>query len=446
VQIEIRPRVALLGLTVAIVLADSSVVTIALPEILARYDVEIATLAWVLTSYNLALALAAVPAAFLARRRPVPVFALAVVVFAAASLVCALAPSFGVLVAGRTVQGLAGAAAVCAALDLLSDATGADAPAARIWALAGILGAAVGPAVGGILTQLLGWESIFFVQAPLVLLVLATLRDARSARVPEPAERPHLAANMALLLVSAALVAALFLLVLLLINGWRLEPLTAGLVVTVMPVAAIVAARYAGRVTPMWARAASGTILIAGGLAALGWLPHAGAVWTLLPQLAIGAGLGLALSALTERALAGRSAQAVHGGWTIAARHAGVVLGLLLLTPIFTADLERNEDDALAAGTAAVLDSDISPLQKIGVARDILVAVDDAKEEARIPDVADVVGGDEDDPAYAALIDELQEQLDRAATNTFSRSFLAAAVLGLLALVPIVLGRRDVSV
>ena len=443
-QVTVRPRVSLLGLTVAIVLADSSVVTIALPDILARFDVEIATLAWVLTAYNLALALAAVPAAFVARRRPVPVFGVGVVVFAAASLSCALAPSFDVLVAARAVQGVAGAAVVCSALDLLTGATGDDATAARTWALAGVLGAAIGPAVGGILTQLLGWESIFVVQVPLLLVALLALRGAVAPRIPEPAERPHIAANLALLLVSAALVAALFLLVLLLINGWRIDPLAAGLIVTVMPLAAIVAARYSRRIPSPWVRAASGTILIAGGLAALGWLPHAGALWTVPPQIAVGAGLGLALSALTERALAGRSAQAVHGGWTIAARHAGVVLGLVLLTPIFTADLERNEKDALAAGTAAVVDSHISPLQKLGVARDILVAVDDAKSEARIPDVSDIVGTQDD--AHADLASKLQEQLDRAATNTASRSFLAAALIALCALVPIVVGRRDMSV
>ena len=98
------------------------------------------------------------------------------------------------------------------------------------------------------------------------------------------------------------------------------------------------------------------------------------------------AGLGLALSALTERALAGRSAQAVHGGWTIAARHAGVVLGLLLLTPIFTADLERNEDDALAAGTAAVLDSRIPPLDKLGSRATSSSRSTRRSAEARVPD------------------------------------------------------------
>jgi hypothetical protein len=233
--------------------------------------------------------------------------------------------------------------------------------------------------------------------------------------------------------------------VILLINGWRLSPLAAGAVVTVMPLAAIGAARFAGGITPLWARAASGVILIAGGLAALGWLPEAGAAWTVPPQLAVGAGLGLALSALTERALAGRSSQAVHGGWTLAARHAGVVLGLLLLTPIFTADLEENRDEALAAGTAYVLDSEIRPLEKIGLARAILAAVDDAEAEARVPDVGEVVESRGDGEAYRELAGSLQDQLDRAATNAFSRSFLAAALLGLAALVPILLDRRDVT-
>jgi MFS family permease len=367
------------------------------------------------------------------------------VAFATASLVAAFAPSFDVLVGARTVQGAAGAAVVCAALGLLAAETGADAPAARIWALAGILGAACGPAIGGILTELLGWESIFVVQAPFALVTLAALVGAGAVPALQPLERPHLGANAALLLVSGALVAALFLLVILLINGWRLSPLAAGAVVTVMPLAAIGAARFAGGITPLWARAASGVILIAGGLAALGWLPEAGAAWTVPPQLAVGAGLGLALSALTERALAGRSSQAVHGGWTLAARHAGVVLGLLLLTPIFTADLEENRDEALAAGTAYVLDSEIRPLEKIGLARAILAAVDDAEAEARVPDVGEVVESRGDGEAYRELAGSLQDQLDRAATNAFSRSFLAAALLGLAALVPILLDRRDVT-
>src|SRR6187455_3323004 len=189
-------------MSVGLVLADSSVVTIALPEILARYDVQIATLAWALTSYNLALALAALPAAFLARRTPTWVFGAGTVCFAAASLVCGFASSFGLLVSARAVQGAAGAAVVCGALALLAGVAGGDAPAARIWAFAGVIGAALGPAAGGVLTQLFGWESIFLVQAPVALAALLTLRGARAVPDLRPIERPHIGANAALLLLS----------------------------------------------------------------------------------------------------------------------------------------------------------------------------------------------------------------------------------------------------
>jgi hypothetical protein len=121
------------------------------------------------------------------------------------------------------------------------------------------------------------------------------------------------------------------------------------------------------------------------------------------------------------------------------------VLGLVLFTPLFTADLERNEDDALSAGTAVVLESEIPPLEKIGVARDMLVAVNKAQEDVTVPDVSDAIDH-EDESAYRELASELQKQLNRAVTNAFSRSFLAAAALGLLALVPILIGRRDVTV
>ncbi len=75
------------------------------------------------------------------------------------------------------------------------------------------------------------------------------------------------------------------------------------------------------------------------------------------PQVLVGVGLALVLSALTETALGGRAPQAIHGGWTISARHAGVVIGLLALTPVFTSDIAQQRNDAIDAGTAVVLDS-----------------------------------------------------------------------------------------
>jgi hypothetical protein len=159
----------------------------------------------------------------------------------------------------------------------------------------------------------------------------------------------------------------------------------------------------------------------------------------------VGAGMGLALVALTERALAGRGDQVVHGGWTIAARHAGVVLGLLLLSPVLSSALERNQDAAVRGGAAEVLDSDIPALDKLLVAQDVLDEVDRAKEDGKLPDVDAVFDDRPDTDEYRALVGALRDQLDRAVTNAFSRPFLLAAALALAALVPLGLGRWERS-
>ncbi|HUF01204.1 MAG TPA: MFS transporter [Gaiellaceae bacterium] len=435
-------RSGLLGLAIGLALADSSIVTLALPEILRQFDVEITTVAWVLTSYNLVLAVAAVPAAYLARRRPRPVFVAGAIVFSLSSLACGLALSFETLVGARCVQAVGGALVVTAALDLLSQTSGSDARAARIWVSAGVLGAALGPAAGGILTELVGWESIFLVQVPLALATLAVARSVAASPVPRPAGRPHVAPNLALLLLSGGLVAALFLVVLLLVDGWGMSPAEAGLVVTVMPVAAIATARVARRAAsgPTWV--AAGVVLVGGGLAGLALLPRSGWAWTVAPQLLVGAGIGLALLGLTERAVAGRADQVVHGGWTLAARHAGVVLGLLLLAPVLTSALEHNEDDALRAGAASVLDSRIPPLDKLGVAQDVLEQVE-AAGASRRPNLAAAFEGRPETEEYRSLLSELGDELDRAVTNAFSGPFLLAAALALAALVPVWIRRGE---
>ena len=185
------------------------------------------------------------PAAYLARSRASDLVCRAgLVVFAAASLGCALAPSFEVLLISRGVQALGGAAAVCAALELLPAQLGSERRAAAVWAAAGALGAAAGPAIGGFLTQAISWEAIFYVQVPLALAAAVLLpRATGAARSAAPAGRPHIAANVALGLLSASLTAALFLVVLLLINGWGHSPLSAAAVVTVMPLASLVSYR-----------------------------------------------------------------------------------------------------------------------------------------------------------------------------------------------------------
>ncbi len=434
-------RRGLLALGVGLALADSSIVTLALPEILGDFDVAITSVAWVLTSFNLVLAVAALPAAFVSRRRPRESYAAGVVVFAAASLVCGLAPSFAVLVGARCVQAVGAALLVTAALDLLSQ-DGGDEGAVRVWVGAGVVGAALGPAAGGVLTQLLGWESIFLAQVPVAVLVLLALGGVEARPAPGPIGRPSFAANAALLFVAGGLVAALFLVVLLLVDGWGMEPAAAGVVVTVMPLTAIAVGRVRPRSLGEVTGIACGVVLLSGGLATLALMPRAGWGWTIPPQLLVGAGLGLTLGGLTELAVRDRPDQVVHGGWTLSARHAGVVLGLLLLAPVLTSALDENRDEAIRAGAAVVLDSEIPPLDKLGVAQDVLAEVDRSRDAGELPDVERALADRPDDDEWRALVDALQDQLDRAVTSAFSGPFLLAAALTLCALLPLPFLRR----
>jgi predicted MFS family arabinose efflux permease len=438
--------VAALSLITAVVLGDSGVVTLALPEILRDFGTAVGGVAWVLIAFNLVLALVAVPAARVcARRDPATATAVGLVGFAAATTVCAAAPSLGVLIAARTIQAAGGALVVVGSLELFVYATGAERVGARRWAAAGVAGAALGPVAGGLLTWAFSWRAIFAVQVPVVLLALPAVvalrrpvARRRENRDTSP-DRPHVLANLALASLSAALTAALFLLVLLLVDGWRNSPAVAAVAVIAVPVSALAAGPvFRGLRAGTRSEALAGSVLIAGGLTGLALLPGAELAWTVAPQMLVGLGLGLSVDSLTAAALRDRVPRALHGGWTIAARHAGVVVGLAILTPIFTADLRHAETPAKEAVAGLVLDAGLPASAKLDLADRLgrrLVA-----ERGRVPDVR---------PAFktlrlpatqtrtaAALELALEDQLKRAATSAFGTAFLVAAGLALLALGP----------
>ena len=441
--------VFLLALAVGLVLADSSVVTLALPDILRDLDTSVATVAWVLIAFNLALALAALPGWRLARERPRAAFSVALVLFALASAACAAAPSMAVLIAARVAQGIFGAVVVAAALDLLVARVGSR-RAVGLWAASGVLGAALGPAAGGFLTEAFSWQAMFALQAPVALLALAGARGAvdptaaAQATAAAARSRPPIIPLVALAFVSAALAAALFLLVVLLIEGWRHSPGEAALTVTAMPIAALLAGRWGRAHAHGLGLALAGCLLIAGGLAALGLLPGSEPLWTLAPQLAIGTGLGLALAALINVSVGGSDAAqdpSKPAAWTIAARHAGIVAGLLILTPIFTADLDAARVPAERAGLARLLDAPLSLGTKIDLARTLGPVIEQADNQlpdlSRGFDAVDVPANEQ--PALERLQRDLDEQIDRAGTDAFSRSFLASSLLALLAAAAIAL-------
>ena len=436
----------LLALTVALVLADSAVVTLALPDILRELDTSVAQVAWVLISFNLVLAIAAVPAAVaLARVRPAVPTALGIAAFAGASAWCAVAGSIDVLIAARCVQALGGAVAVVGCLELLV-ARYDERRGIAVWVTAGVVGTATGPFAGGLLTELISWQSIFVVQVPVAVLAVPAALAVVALPLPTlDRHRPDVRPNVTLALLSAALTAALFLLVLLLVEGWSRSPGIAALTVSVVPVAALAAGPLARALRPSdEMEVAVGCFLIAGGLVALAILPSAHLGWTVAPQVLVGLGLGLTVDRLTAKAVSLRLPRIEHAGWTIGARHVGVVLGLAVLTPVFTADLRDAQVPAQEAITALVLDAPLQPQDKIAVAEALGAAL--SGEQGQVPDLEPafdrIVVPVEEQFALARLERDLGDQLERAATRAFRDSFLLGAGFALLALLVVVAPRR----
>jgi EmrB/QacA subfamily drug resistance transporter len=167
----------LLCATQFLVVLDVAIVNVALPSIQTALDFSQENLQWVVSAYTLTfgglLLLGGRMADLLGRRR---VFMVGLVIFSVASLACGFATSDTFLIAARAVQGIGAAVISPAALSILVTTfeEGAERnKALGIWgAIAGIGGAA-GVLAGGILTDTLGWEWIFFVNVPVGLAVLA---------------------------------------------------------------------------------------------------------------------------------------------------------------------------------------------------------------------------------------------------------------------------------
>ncbi|MFI2641424.1 MFS transporter [Streptomyces sp. NPDC018610] len=154
-------------------LLDSTVVNVALPRIGQDLDADLAALQWTVNAYMLTLAALILLGGSLGdtygRRK---VFVLGVVWFASASLLCGLAPSTGVLIAARALQGVGGALLTPGSLALIQASFHPDdrARAVGLWSGFGGIGAAVGPFVGGWLVDGPGWRWVFLLNVPLALL------------------------------------------------------------------------------------------------------------------------------------------------------------------------------------------------------------------------------------------------------------------------------------
>ncbi|MGW3917585.1 MFS transporter [Streptomyces sp. NPDC005070] len=211
-----RAVFAVLALAVFVSTLDSFIVNIALPAIRSDFtNSTVADVSWVLAAYAIVFAALLVPAGRLGdvvgRKR---VFAVGLGLFGLSSVLCAIAPSLNFLIAARVLQGAGAAAVIPTSLGLLLPSIPPQRRAAAIgaWASLGAVGAASGPPLGGLLTQL-SWHWIFMVNVPLVALaLLGTWRVLPEVRDPA---RPGLPDALG----SAVLVAAVSLGTLGLVQG-----------------------------------------------------------------------------------------------------------------------------------------------------------------------------------------------------------------------------------
>jgi EmrB/QacA subfamily drug resistance transporter len=168
--------VLITGLALFMASLDNLVVTNALPVIRVHLHAGLSGLEWIVNAYTLTFAVLLLSAAAVGerfgRRR---IFILGIAVFTSASAVAALAPSIGVLVAARAVQGAGGAMIMPLSLTLLSAAVSPERrnAALGIWGAIGGVAVAIGPLVGGTITTGWAWQYIFWLNVPIGIVLVA---------------------------------------------------------------------------------------------------------------------------------------------------------------------------------------------------------------------------------------------------------------------------------
>jgi DHA2 family methylenomycin A resistance protein-like MFS transporter len=215
--------VALLGICLGffVILLDATAVNVALGAISASLGGSVAALQWVVNAYTVVFAGLMLAAGGVADRRgALWTFRAGLAAFAAASATCALAPSIGVLVGARAVQGVGAAAILPSSLALIAQrfpTPGGRARALGVWGGVSGVGLAAGPLAGGALVSAFGWRSVFLGVVPAAAAAALLLAGETEDAPPQGPARidagGQALATLALTLIAAALTQAS-------IDGW----------------------------------------------------------------------------------------------------------------------------------------------------------------------------------------------------------------------------------
>ena len=177
-------------MSLLIVAMDNTIVNVALPSIRRDLHAPLSGLQWTIDAYVLVIAslllLSGSTADRLGRRR---VFQVGLSLFVAGSLLCSLAPSLGWLIAARALQGVGGSMLNPVAMSIITNVFTDPRDRARaigVWGAVVGISLALGPIVGGALTQSVGWRSIFWINVPIgvaaVILTALFVPESRAAR------------------------------------------------------------------------------------------------------------------------------------------------------------------------------------------------------------------------------------------------------------------------
>lgn len=154
---------------------DSSIVNVSLPVIRNQFQESLSNIEWVVTAYMICFCLFIPLTSWLKIRIGYyNLFLFSVIMFTAGSLLCSLSQSLPMLVAARVVQATGGAMISPVSLAILSENYPPEKRGTAIgwWGIGNVMGPALGPTLGGLLTNILGWQSIFYINIPLGLITI----------------------------------------------------------------------------------------------------------------------------------------------------------------------------------------------------------------------------------------------------------------------------------